>query len=44
MLGDKNCVCAGVGATLGLLLGIAGKFSIGVVMIILFATNVILRS
>ena len=47
MLGDKEfkkAVHAGVGATVGLLLGIAGKFSICVVMIILFATNVILRS
>ena len=47
MLGDKEfkqAVHAGVGATVGLLLGIAGKFAIGVVMIILFATNVILRS
>src|SRR5882757_1301119 len=47
MLGDKEfkkAAHAGVGATLGLLLGIVGKFSIGVVMIILFATNVILRS
>jgi uncharacterized protein YqgC (DUF456 family) len=35
---------AGVGAAVGLLLGIVGKFSICVVMIILFATNVILRS
>jgi uncharacterized protein YqgC (DUF456 family) len=47
MLGEKEfkkAVHAGVGATIGLLLGIIGKFSIGVVMIILFATNVILRS
>jgi uncharacterized protein YqgC (DUF456 family) len=47
MLGDKEfkqAVRAGLGATVGLLLGIVGKFSIGVVMIILFATNVILRS
>lgn len=47
MVGDKEfkeAVHAGVGATVGLLLGVAGKFSIGVVMIILFATNVILRS
>lgn len=47
MLGDKEfkqAVHAGLGATVGLLLGIAGKFSIGVVMIILFATNVVLRS
>ena len=47
MLGDKEfkkAVHAGVGATVGLLLGIVGKFSVGVVMIILFATNAILRS
>jgi hypothetical protein len=47
MLGDKefkNAAHAGIGAVVGLLLGIVGKFSIGVVMIILFATNVILRS
>ena len=40
----KNAVHAGAGAAIGLLLGIVGKFSICVVMIILFATNVILRS
>jgi hypothetical protein len=33
-----------LGATLGLFAGIVGKFSIGVVMILLFTTNVILRS
>ena len=47
MLGDKEfkkAAHAGLGATVGLLLGIVGKFSICVVMIILFATNVILRS
>ena len=47
MLGDKEfkkAAHAGLGAALGLLLGIVGKFSIGVVMMILFATNVILRS
>jgi len=47
MLGDKEfkqAVHAGMGATAGLLLGIAGKFALGVVMITLFATNVILRS
>ena len=47
MLGDKEfkkAAHAGLGATLGLLLGIAGKFSIGVAMMILFATNVVLRS
>jgi len=35
---------AGAGALLGLLLGIVGKFSIGVMMMVLFATNVIWRS
>ena len=40
----KKASRAGVGATVGLLLGIVGKFSICVVMMILFATNVILRS
>lgn len=35
---------AGVGALLGLLLGIVGKFSIGVVMTLLFAADVIYRS
>lgn len=47
MLGDKEfkeAVHAGLGATVGLLLGVVGKFAIGVVMILLFATNVILRS
>jgi len=47
MLGDKEfkkAAHAGLGATVGLLLGIVGKFSIGVVMIILFCTNVVLRS
>jgi len=47
MLGDKEfkkAAHAGVGATMGLLLGIVGKFSICIVMMILFATNVILRS
>lgn len=47
MLGDqefKKAAKAGLGATVGLLLGVAGKFSIAVVMIILFATNVVLRS
>jgi hypothetical protein len=34
----------GLGATVGLLLGIVGNFSIGVMMIILFVTNIILRS
>ena len=40
----KKAAKAGLGATLGLLAGIVGKFSIAVVMILLFATNVILRS
>ena len=40
----KPAARAGFGALVGLLLGIVGKFSIGVVMMILFATNVILRS
>jgi uncharacterized protein YqgC (DUF456 family) len=47
MLGDKEfkkAAKAGLGATVGLLLGVVGKFSIGVVMIILFATSVILHS
>ncbi len=47
MLGDrefKQAAKAGFGATVGLLAGIVGKFSICVVMILLFATNVILRS
>jgi uncharacterized protein YqgC (DUF456 family) len=47
MLGDKEfkkAAHAGLGAVVGLLLGIVGKFSIGVVMIILFATSVILQS
>jgi len=35
---------AGLGATLGLFVGIVGKFSINVIMIVLFTTNVILRS
>lgn len=47
MLGDKefkNAAKAGAGAVLGLLLGVIGKFSICVIMIALFATNVIYRS
>jgi uncharacterized protein YqgC (DUF456 family) len=40
----KKAAKAGAGAMLGLLLGIAGKFSIGVVMAISFAVNVVLRS
>jgi hypothetical protein len=35
---------AGLGATLGLFMGIVGKFSVSVAMILLFTTNVILRS
>jgi len=35
---------AGLGATLGLFAGIIGKFSIATVMILLFTSNVILRS
>ena len=47
LLGDrelKMALKAGLGATLGLFAGIIGKFSIAVVMILLFTTNVILRS
>ena len=47
LLGDrelKNALKAGLGATLGLFAGIIGKFAIGVVMILLFATNVMLHS
>jgi uncharacterized protein len=47
LLGDREwekAVKAGLGATVGLLAGIVGKFAIGVVMILLFTTNVILRS
>jgi hypothetical protein len=40
----KLAANAGLGATLGLFAGIVGKFSISVVMILLFTTNVILRS
>lgn len=40
----KEAARAGLGATLGLVLGVIGKFSIAVVMSILFAVNVILRS
>ena len=35
---------AGVGATIGLFVGVVGRFTIGVVMILLFATNIIVRS
>jgi uncharacterized protein len=47
LLGDRElklALKAGLGATLGLFAGIVGKFGIAVVMILLFATNVILRS
>jgi uncharacterized protein YqgC (DUF456 family) len=40
----KPAAKAGLGATVGLFAGIVGKFSINVVMILLFATNVVLRS
>jgi len=35
---------AGLGAMVGLFLGVVGKFAIGVMMIILFAVNVVVRS
>jgi uncharacterized protein YqgC (DUF456 family) len=47
LLGDKEfkaAAKAGAGAVVGLLLGVIGKFSICVIMIALFATNVIYRS
>lgn len=47
MLGDKEfkeAARAGLGASVGLLLGILGKFSIAVAMSILFAVNVVMRS
>ena len=40
----KPALKAGVGATLGLFAGVVGKFANAVMMILLFATNVILRS
>ena len=40
----KAAASAGAGATLGLLLGLIGKFTLTVVMAGLFAANVILRS
>ena len=40
----KPAAKAGLGATVGLFVGIVGKFSISVIMILLFTTNVILRS
>lgn len=47
LLGDRElklALKAGLGATLGLFAGVIGKFAIAVVMILLFTTNVILRS
>lgn len=47
MLGDKQfkgALKAGAGAVVGLLLGVIGKCAICVIMIVLFATNVIYRS
>lgn len=47
MLGDKEfkkAAQAGAGAVIGLLLGVVGKFSLCVVMIALFATNVVYRA
>lgn len=47
MMGDKefkHAARAGLGALLGLFIGVVGKFSIGVIMSILFAVNVIMRS
>lgn len=47
MLGDKEIKAAaraGLGAMIGLLLGAVGKFSVAVVMMILFAVNVVMRS
>jgi uncharacterized protein len=40
----KPAAKAGAGAVVGLLLGVVGKCSIGVIVIALFATNVICRS
>ena len=47
LLGDKKfkeALRAGAGAVVGLVLGVIGKCAICVIMIALFATNVILRS
>jgi uncharacterized protein len=47
LIGDyeyKRALRAGTGATLGLLVGAVGKFSVCVVMIALFSANVIYRS
>jgi len=40
----KKALQAGTGAVLGLLLGAVGKFGLCVMMILLFAVNVVLRS
>ena len=40
----KPAAKASLGATVGLFAGIVGKFAINAIMILLFATNVILRS
>jgi len=40
----KHAARAGAGAVIGLLVGVVGKCSISVIMIVLFATNVIYRS
>lgn len=40
----KKALQAGTGAVLGLLLGAVGKFALCVMMILLFAVNVVLRS
>lgn len=47
LIGDKKlkeAAKAGIGAVVGLALGVIGKSAIGVVMMILFAVNVIARS
>ena len=47
MLGDKQfkvAAKAGAGAVVGLILGVVGKSAICVIMIFLFATNVVVRS
>ena len=47
MLGDKQfkvAAKAGAGAVVGLILGVVGKSAICVIMILLFATNVVVRS
>jgi len=40
----KPAARAGIGAVVGLLLGVVGKCSISVIMIVLFAANAIHRS